>query len=256
MQEFQPLCRQLLGVEIDPRQIAARPRETRDKAKPDWVFADDEDSGDCRGCCLGRERHCWASGRDDHCDLSVNQFGRQLRQSVDLILGPAVFDGRVLALDVADLLYALAELAHAVRQPVRRPAVEKSDHRHRRLLRARRERPRRRRAAEQCDERASFHSISASARTKNVSGIVRPMALAVLRLTANSNFVGCSMGKSFGCQPCNILCTNFALWRNKAGPSAPYDIRPPVSTKPREVEAAGKRCSSARSAMRLVDKLP
>src|SRR5262245_49393032 len=86
--------------------------------------------------------------------------------------------------------------------------------------------------------------------------IVRPMAFAVLRLTANSNFVGCSMGKSFGCRPCNILSTNFALCRNKAGPSAPYDIRPPLSTKPRVVEAAGKRCSSARSAIRLVDKLP
>ena len=47
----------LLGIEIDPRQIAARPREARDKAEPDWVFGDDEDGGECRGCCLGRERH-------------------------------------------------------------------------------------------------------------------------------------------------------------------------------------------------------
>jgi hypothetical protein len=103
---------------------------------------------------------------------------------------------------------------------------------------------------------SSLHSSSASARSKNVSGIVRPMAFAVLRLTASSNFVGCSMGKSFGCRPCNILCTNFALCRKMAGPSAPYDIRPPASTKPRVVEAVGKRCSSARSAICLVDKLP
>jgi hypothetical protein len=34
-----------------------------------------------------------------------------------------------------------------------------------------------------------------------VPGIVRPMALAVLRLMANSNFVGCSIGISFGCFP-------------------------------------------------------
>ena len=46
----------------------------------------------------------------------------------------------------------------------RRPAVEKPDHRHRRLLRARRERPRRRRAAEQRDELAPLHSITSSAR--------------------------------------------------------------------------------------------
>jgi hypothetical protein len=75
-------------------------------------------------------------------------------------------------------------------------------------------------------------------------------------LIANSNFVGCSIGSSFGLLPCRILCTNFALCRNKMGPSAPYDIRPPASTKPRVVEAAGKLCSTVRSATRLVDKLP
>jgi len=37
--------------------------------------------------------------------------------------------------------------------------VQKPDHRHHRLLRARRERPRRRRAAEQRDELTSFQSI-------------------------------------------------------------------------------------------------
>ena len=39
------------------------------------------------------------SGRDDHGDLSANQFGRQRRQSIELVLGPAVFDRHVLALD-------------------------------------------------------------------------------------------------------------------------------------------------------------
>jgi hypothetical protein len=38
---------------------------------------------------------------------------------------------------------------------------KKADHRHRRLLSARRERPRRR-AAEQRDELAAFHSITSS----------------------------------------------------------------------------------------------
>src|SRR5262245_23007817 len=36
------------------------------------------------------------------------------------------------------------------------------------------------------------YSITLSARTKIESGIVRPSALAVLRLITNSNFVGCS----------------------------------------------------------------
>jgi hypothetical protein len=43
------------------------------------------------------------------------------------------------------------------------------------------------------------HSSSVSARSKNASGIVRFIAFAVFRLMANSNVVGCSMGKSFGC---------------------------------------------------------
>ena len=88
------------------------------------------------------------------------------------------------------------------------------------------------------------------------SGIERPIAFAVFRLMVNSSLVGCSIGKSLGCRPCKTLCTNPAPCRNKAGPSAPYDIRPPASTKARVLEAAGKRCSRARSAIRLVDKLP
>src|SRR5215467_10156784 len=58
------------------------------------------------------------------------------------------------------------------------------------LLRARSERPRRR-AAEQRDERAAFHSITSSARPSSVGGTERPSALAVLRLMRSSYLVGC-----------------------------------------------------------------
>src|SRR5262249_59949802 len=46
------------------------------------------------------------------------------------------------------------------------------------------------RAAEQRDELAARHSITSSARSRNDSGIVRPSALAVVRLMTRSNFVG------------------------------------------------------------------
>src|SRR5262249_52271993 len=72
---------------------------------------------------------------------------------------------------------------------LRRAAVEKPDDRHCRLLRARREQPRRRRAAEQRDERAALHSITSSARARKDSGIVRPIAFAALTLTTSSNLV-------------------------------------------------------------------
>jgi hypothetical protein len=47
---------------------------------------------------------------------------------------------------------ASAKSAQTIRQRLRRPGVEQPDHRHRRLLRARRERPRRGGAADKCNE--------------------------------------------------------------------------------------------------------
>jgi len=71
----------------------------------------------------------------------------------------------------------------------------KSDDRHRRLLRARRERPRHCRAAEQRDELAPLqlcgHSITSSARPSNGSGTVSPSALAVLRLMTSVYLSAC-----------------------------------------------------------------
>ena len=58
--------------------------------------------------------------RGDHGDLPANQIGRQRRQSIDLIFGPAVYDRHVLALDIAGLLEALAKCAQTVAYRVRR----------------------------------------------------------------------------------------------------------------------------------------
>ena len=73
---------------------------------------------------------------------------------------------------------------------VKRDRTEKPDHRHRRLLRARGERPRNRRAVAQRDEFAALHSITSSARASSVGDTVRPSALAALRFIASSNFIG------------------------------------------------------------------
>jgi hypothetical protein len=64
-----------------------------------------------------------------------------------------------------------------------------------------RKRPRSRRAAEQRDELAAFHSITSSARASSVGGTSRPSAFAALRLIANSNLVGCTTGRSAGRAP-------------------------------------------------------
>src|SRR5262249_38124608 len=159
-----------------------------DQTKLDRVFGDTEHDGDGRCCAFGRECCGEASGRDDHCDLPANQLARQLRQLFDP-LGPAVVDRYVLALDIACLSETLAKRAQTLDNRLGRSDFEKPYHRHRRLLRARRERPRRR-AAEQRDECAALHSITSSARASSVGGTSMPRAFAVLRLIARSYLVG------------------------------------------------------------------
>ena len=55
------------------------------------------------------------------------------------------------------------------------------------------------------------YSITSSARCRIDSGIVSLSALAVFRLTANSNKVGCSIGSSPGFAPRRIRATNGAV---------------------------------------------
>src|SRR6516165_4786422 len=58
----------------------------------------------------------------------------------------------------------------------------------------------------QCNKKDRY-SMTSSARTSRDDGTVRPRALAVLRLTINSNVTGCSKGKSSGFVPRKILST-------------------------------------------------
>src|SRR5262245_41248942 len=78
---------------------------------------------------------------------------------------------------------------------VRQPKEETADHRHPGLLRPYRQRPHRRRGAEEREEGAavhgcSRHSITSSAMASNVGGIVKLSNFAVCMLITNSNLVG------------------------------------------------------------------
>src|SRR5262245_30166588 len=96
------------------------------------------------------------------------------------------------------------------------------------LLRARRERPRGCRAAEQRDERAALHySITSSAIASNVGGTLRPRALATLRLIANSNLVGACTGRSAALAPPRMRSTYSAARGNVSPKSTPYETKPP-----------------------------
>src|SRR5215467_7506755 len=154
-------------------------------------------------------RKCPKSGDgDEHGHLTTGQIGYQCRQTIVLPLRPAVHDRYVLALDEARVLQAPMKSAQLVHPSDRRCAMEKSNYRHRRLLRTRRERPRGRCAGEQGDELVTAaHSITSSACCRNGSGIVRPSAFAVLRLTTSSNLLASCTGRSPGLAPFRMRST-------------------------------------------------
>src|SRR5262249_50705627 len=65
------------------------------------------------------------------------------------------------------------------------------------------------------------YSITSSARQRTEGGIVRSRDFAVLRFTANSNFVGCSTGSSAGLTPLRTLATMIADCRHIAARLGP-----------------------------------
>src|SRR5262249_52037958 len=152
-----------------------------------------------RGRGLGRERGRQRA-RHDHRDGAAYELLGLRRQPMVVALRPAVLDAEVAALDVTCLRQALAQRAQPRRIPIRRLAAEIAEYGP--LLRARRERPRHRRAAaEQRDERAAIHSITSSASASSVPGTSRPSAFPVLRLITSWYLVGACTGRSAGFSP-------------------------------------------------------
>src|SRR5262249_859521 len=173
-----------------------------------------------RGRRLSGECSGGSAGRGDHAHSTANEIGRQLRQAIKSAFRPAIFNRHVLALDVTGVCKAPPKRGYKRGPLGSGGGVNEPDHRHRRLLRARCERPRRR-AAEQRDELATLHSITSSARASSDGGMVRPIALAVVRLMTSSNLVGCSTEIPAGFAPRKILSTNSAARRNWASMLGP-----------------------------------
>src|SRR6516162_9872574 len=151
---------------------------------------------------MSRPRRRRALG-DEDVHRQRGKLERGPPQEIDVALRSAIFKGDVLAHHVAIIAQALPEVIPY------RGIINDADARNpatRRLLRARRERPRSR-AAEKRDELAPLHSITSSARASSVGGTSRPSAWAVVRLRTRSNLVGCSTGMSAGFAPRMILST-------------------------------------------------
>src|SRR5262249_48176991 len=179
--------------------VATRPVKAGHQTKLDRVTADRENDRNGRRCSFGRERRRSALDRNDHGYLAANQIGRQRRQSVQLTLRPAVLHCDIAALDIVGFFETLPDRVERAGFTI--GAAKQADHRHRRLLRASRERPRGRRAAEKRYERAPRHSITSSARASSIGGIVKPSALAVFKLMTSSKVVGCCTGRLAGFSP-------------------------------------------------------
>src|SRR5262249_53225665 len=125
---------------------------------------------------------------------------------VRTLVGAAIVDDEVAALGEPELLQFgdKGPISQSTGDGVVEPGVEHADtgDLRGRLLRARRERPRHRCAAEQRDEGAPpDHSITSSAATSSLSGTVRPSILAVWALMTSSNLVDCTTGRSAGLVP-------------------------------------------------------
>src|SRR6516165_1614941 len=105
----------------------------------------------------------------------MNRIFHKSREFIAIIFRKAIFGRDILALDITGFLQTLAERGHEVCCIGKRRTPEEPDHRHRRLLRPRREWPRGR-ATDKHDELAPPHSITSSARARIVGGTVMPSA--------------------------------------------------------------------------------
>src|SRR5215831_12979641 len=139
MQQLQPLRYFRFSLKAHAGYIAARPAEVGHEAGCNWIAAADEHDRYGRG-----GSHCRARGNilaSDHGHLSANQIGRECREPIELVLRPAEFDSDVMAVDEPRFLQAIAECRYSVNCVGSSCGLKESDHRHRCLLRTRRERP-------------------------------------------------------------------------------------------------------------------
>ena len=156
VQQLQPFWRYPHVRIGHARNVAARPVKAGDEPEPDRVAACFKDDRNRLGCRLCRKRRRSASRRN-HSHPTMNQISHHRRQPIISALRPAVFDRHVLAFDVTGFAQPFEKGRQLSRITFGRSEVDKPDHRHRRLLRARSERPCCRSSAEKRDELASLH---------------------------------------------------------------------------------------------------
>jgi len=193
LEDLETLSPDLVIIEVDAGDVAARMRKARCESRPDPFNA------------YPNDRYCVASGADrqrdgvgvgdDHVRVAVNDLTSEIGIAFGTPLAGISLDGEVLALDIAQPSQLVEK-----RRPSPRPCVAEvsdrargSDDRDPVLLRALLRLHRSRRGREQQTNREITppHSITSSAAASTAGGTVRPSAFAVFRLIISEYFVGC-----------------------------------------------------------------
>src|SRR5262245_42088723 len=204
-QELESLALQVDVLRREAGDISIGARQAGDDTDADRI-ANGTHHDRYRSRCLLRRQRRRGAPRDDQVNRKRSQFGRHSGVAVIATFCKARYQPQILALDIA-IVPQLAREPLDRRQGLR---GKDPDGPHAlALLRARRKRPSSR-AGEQRDEFAPPHSITSSARASRVGGTSKPKALAVFRLTTNSNLVPCCTGRSAGFAPLRILSTKLA----------------------------------------------
>jgi len=155
--QLHALAREFGGHAGDPGDISARPRKARDESRADRISGLSHDDGDVARRLSGRH-----SGRrepgDDYIDVEADQLGGQFGQPARVTLRRSKLEANVLPFDIAKIAQALSKFPPKLSRVGVTDDQCADDRQLRRLLRARRERPRSR-ASEQGDEIASFQLI-------------------------------------------------------------------------------------------------
>ena len=170
-----------------PGDVSAWPRQASDQAGADRIACRHEHYRNVGRCLLGRDDRR-SSTRKNYIDLEPNKLVHDLVEA--LCFGPAIFDGDSAAFDPTQLSQSLRASRYPLAEGSGCTRDEEADSRELRWLRTRRKWPCHR-APDQRDELPPLHSTTSSAATSRPAGTVRPSALAVLRLMAVSNLVGC-----------------------------------------------------------------
>src|SRR5262249_27631250 len=187
-EKLQPLGTDVRTNDAVAGDISSRSGEAWHEPGAYGIADRDHDDGNRGGGLLGRKSCGRAVGRND-VHRATNERRRGLGESLGHSVARRIVEGDVLAFEVTEIAQPVTEGVPPGR------VINDADARDLpRLLRPRRERPRRSCAAEQRDEIAPLHSITSSAMASTPGGIVRPSALAVFRLITSSNFVGSITG--------------------------------------------------------------